>query len=308
MSNYNKEDKMDNSYYDTKKEFKRKQRRKKRMMHNIRVLLLYIVISATVILLSIKGIRALIDKYLPDSNISSQEATPVMEYNISDNSSDAKSNTDSFNISDYDTSDIPDQLLELMEKHPETRDFVLDYPELKDASFSLDVSNEITSGEIPLFIQWDKRWGYKHYGDDFFALTGCGPTCLSMVVCGLGGDTSYNPYAVGELMETNGYYEYGSGSLWSMMTDGASLIGLNGEEISLDKYVIYNHLSSRQPIICSMREGDFTETGHFIVLTDIDSDYNVTINDPNSRENSSHTWTLEYIMPQIKNLWSFSLK
>ena len=249
---------MDNSYYTTKKEYQRRQRRKKRLYHNIRALFLYFMVLGLVIFVAVKGIQAVIDRYTDDK--SDQSIISVIGYNTADGSSNANVSSSNIDLSDYDTSGIPDQLLELMEKHPETKDFVLSYPELKDATFSLDVSGDITAGEIPLFIQWDKRWGYKTYGDDFFALTGCGPTCLSMVVCGLGGDSSYNPYAVGQLMDANGYYEAGSGSLWSMMTDGASLIGLTGEEISLDENVIANHLNNGQPIICSMRPGDFTET------------------------------------------------
>ena len=43
----------------------------------------------------------------------------------------------------------------------------------------------------PLFLQWDPRWGYTEYGEDsFLGLSGCGPTCLSMVLYYLTGDKS----------------------------------------------------------------------------------------------------------------------
>lgn len=39
-------------------------------------------------------------------------------------------------------------------------------------------------GNIPLFIQWDKRWGKNVYGDGTIASNGCGPTALSLVIAG----------------------------------------------------------------------------------------------------------------------------
>ncbi|MCC8066097.1 MAG: hypothetical protein LIO94_03200, partial [Clostridiales bacterium] len=51
--------------------------------------------------------------------------------------------------------------------------------------------------------------------------------------------------------------------------------------------------------------GDFTYTGHFIVLTGIDGDGNVTVNDPNSPSNSSKTWSLDILVPQIRSLWIY---
>lgn len=114
--------------------------------------------------------------------------------------------------------EYPESLLKLLEKNPETKDFVMNYPKNKDRHVDIDVSKEVTQGKIPLFLQWDERWGYETYGDDFLALTGCGPTCLSMVRCGLSGDSSWNPYKTARMAENSGYYVSGSGSSWDLMT------------------------------------------------------------------------------------------
>jgi predicted double-glycine peptidase len=55
-----------------------------------------------------------------------------------------------------------------------------------------------------------------------------------------------------------------------------------------------------------MGPGDFTTTGHFIVLTGYDGQ-GFIINDPNSEENSEKIWTYQQLKNQIKNLWAFSL-
>ena len=82
---------------------------------------------------------------------------------------------------------LPDSLIEFEQKYPEATDFVENYHKYKNKSFDLDVSHEVRKDNIPLFIQWDKRWGYKTYGSNFLGVNGCGPTSLSMVICGLTG-------------------------------------------------------------------------------------------------------------------------
>lgn len=203
----------------------------------------------------------------------------------------------------------PDSLIHLYEKNTEAREFVLDYKDHvnDDASDeSIDISGDVTDGKIPLFIQWDERWGYKTYGDDFLAVTGCGPTALSMVCVGLTGNLNMNPYAVAKMAQADGYYVNGSGSSWDMMTGLAGDLGLSANELGLDADTIRSKLRGGHPIICIMGPGDFTTTGHFIVLTGVKSNGDVIVNDPNSRKNSDKSWNLEEIMSQMKNLWVYS--
>lgn len=170
----------------------------------------------------------------------------------------------------------------------------------------IDISNEVVKGKIPLFLQSDVRWGDEMYGDDKMEINGCGPTCLSMVLCGLSGTTKYDPLTVAEFAEFNGYYVKGSGSAWTLMSEGAELLGLTVHEVIFDEDHIRKELEAGRPIICVVGPGDFTTDGHFIILYDIDSENQVRIKDPNSKERSAKTWELEKIMPQIRNLWSYS--
>ena len=75
----------------------------------------------------------------------------------------------------------PEELVELLDKNPETKDFVLDYPLLKDSSPEIDLSEHTDTDSVPLLFQWDQRWGYNQYAGELMGLSGCGPTCLSMV-------------------------------------------------------------------------------------------------------------------------------
>lgn len=117
------------------------------------------------------------------------------------------------------TEEYPASLLEMLSKNEETAQFVLDYPDKKDNP-PAETIGDVTRGEIPLLIQWDERWGYTTYGSGLLAVTGCGPTCLSMVAAGLNGDSSITPWRVAEFAVENGYYVEGVGSAWSLMTEG----------------------------------------------------------------------------------------
>ena len=203
--------------------------------------------------------------------------------------------------------EYPESLAELLENNPETAEFVRDYGKEAGISHTIDLTNEIHPGEIPLFIQWDERWGYELYGNEMIAVDGCGPTSLAMVLAGLTQDASWSPLRVAEFAQENGYYVDGSGSSWSLMSDGASSLGLKAKVLSLDKGVIQKELEEGHPVICIMGPGDFTSSGHFIVLTGLNDDGTVRVNDSNSRINSKKSWDLDRIMGQIRNLWSYSL-
>lgn len=210
-------------------------------------------------------------------------------------------NTNAFSEGIY-----PDSLVELAKNNPEAEQFVKDYPQKKDDNGKIDVSGDLTEG-IPFFLQWDERWGYREYGGDFMAVNGCGPTCLSMVWCGLTGEGNWNPYRVAKMAEKKGYYVKGQGSSWDLMASGAAELGLYAETVTFDETHILDTLQQGKPIICVMGPGDFTTQGHFLVLTGIDGKGKITVHDPNSRKRSSQSWELKRLMTQIRNLWAYSI-
>ena len=73
-----------------------------------------------------------------------------------------------------------------------------------------------------------------------------------------------------------------------------------------DENAMANTLSYGNPIICSMGPGDFTDNGHFIVLTGYENGM-FHVNDPNSKIRSEKTWSYEELKNQIVNMWWYSL-
>lgn len=196
----------------------------------------------------------------------------------------------------------PDSLIELLEKNPEAEAFVLHYPFKKDQSPEIDLREYIGSAQVPLFLQWDERWGYSQYSGELMGLSGCGPTCLSMVCIYLLNDPQYTPEYVAAFAEQNGYSVPGKGSSWTLISEGGKELGLDVIEIPLDETRIIQNLEAGNPIICAMGPGDFTTTGHFIVMTGF-QEGKLKINDPNSPARSNTLWEYDKIKDQISNLW-----
>lgn len=198
----------------------------------------------------------------------------------------------------------PQSLVDLLERNPETADFVLNYP-LRQAQ-DVDLSGYDRSAGVPLFLQWDPQWGYEKYGSDFLAVTGCGPTCLAMAGYYLTGSINMNPGEIAAFAERNGYYASGYGSSWTLISEGSSRLGLKATELPLVKKKMTDALEAGNPVILALGKGDFTTTGHYIVLTDYE-DGAFTVNDPNSLARSGQTWTYEQLEGQIRNIWQISL-
>ena len=196
----------------------------------------------------------------------------------------------------------PEDLIELLEINPETKVFVLNYPFQTETEIDLSGYRRDT---VPLFLQWDPMWGYEKYGSGCIGQTGCGPTCLAMAGYYLTGEERFNPRDVAEFAAENGYYTSGYGSSWTLISEGAEKLGLTAKELPLVKSKMVEAVENGHPVILALGKGDFTSSGHYIVLAAW-ADGAFTVNDPNSRIRSEKPWTYEELEGQIRNIWEIS--
>lgn len=173
--------------------------------------------------------------------------------------------------------------------------------------------SEIASGitpeesieECPLFLQGDERWGSLSYGESIIALSGCGPTCLSMVLYSLTRDTDLTPDALADLAMRGGYYVVGAGTAWSFMEEIAPQYGVFVHQNAVwNQQMMEVYLDDGKLLICAMGPGNFTDQGHFLVIRG-HSDGKFLINDPFSRENSEKEWDYDTISSQCRHIWAF---
>lgn len=172
-------------------------------------------------------------------------------------------------------------------------------------SFSTPQS-EWTKGSIPALYQTDPLWESTTYNNGSkLGTSGCGPTCLSMVYTALTGNVDYGPKEMFLFAHEQGYMSE-EGTQWIFFTEGAQTLGLIGEELAPTEQVIRENLIAGKPIICSMGPGDFTTSGHLIVLTGIDQQHRLIVQDPNSPERSARGWDFDTVISQCRNMWAFS--
>lgn len=201
------------------------------------------------------------------------------------------------------SSEYPAKLLELLDKNPELLDFVFHYPVRSSVKKEIDLTEELESDFVPRLYQWDLRWGYEPYAGGMVGYTGCGPTCLSMVALHLTKNAEYTPAYVASVAEKEGYSVKGTGTSWELMSRGCRLFGLRATELPLDDNRMMSELANGHPIICAMGKGDFTESGHFIVISGYLGGF--LVNDPYSSERSEKVWSFDELRPQIRNLWAY---
>ena len=199
----------------------------------------------------------------------------------------------------------PEEIIGLIDHNDETLDFVKDYAEKKDDPVPDTVEADTGNGAIPHYLQWDERWGYASYGTSTIASSGCGPTCMSMVIVGLTGDTTATPYRLAKYSEENGYIDQSNNTYWAFLDAAARQWGLTCREGMMDETTLAAELAAGHPVICSMLPGDFTDGGHFIVLTGYDNGQ-VTLNDPFSIRNTQKKWNFADISGQIREMWVVS--
>ena len=98
-----------------------------------------------------------------------------------------------------------------------------------------------------------------------------------------------------------------SGSAWKLISEGGENLGLEVTELPLDEKRMKKSLEQGELIICIMGPGEFTTTGHYIVLCGC-KDGKFLVNDPNSKRNSEKLWGYDEMQGQIKNLWACKRK
>lgn len=280
----------------------KKQRARKRKLLRIR-LGIFLFLSCLILC---TGISILFQQKTQDPEVFPVNGTGALAESKSETDIEWESETDKLSQI-LDNPDLyPERLQELAVKNPEAIDFVLEYPEKSDLPPADTIGEVPGDGTIPLLLQWDERWGYAPYGSDtIVAVSGCGPTCIAMVACGLTGDNTITPAVVASYASEAGFLTDTNDTSWELMTVGCQHFGIYGQTLTLNETVMADTLNAGYPIICSMSPGIFTTTGHFIVLTGYEDGY-FTVNDPASQIRSETTYTYAEFQDQIKNMWFFT--
>lgn len=140
-----------------------------------------------------------------------------------------------------------------------------------------DVGSEEPSGgmDIPLYLQGN--YASAAWGDTNLAKSGCGPTCLAMVMSYLTGETVIPP----DMIAWSGTaYLAPTGSSWEFFPAAASHYGVGYRSVT-DQAGVVQALENGYPVIAREQPGSFfSSVGHFIVLRGVTDDGTFLVNDP----------------------------
>lgn len=168
-------------------------------------------------------------------------------------------------------------------------------PPLEEGSYDYTIMCGI--GALTYYNQGDTRWaGAIFGGSDTIAGYGCGPTALAMLVNSFT-NTQITPPEMAQWAADNGYWYPGSGSVHSLIPEGAAAFGLRAESFQdFTEEGVRQALADKKVLVALMGNGHFTQTGHFIIIASYYSGNQVTIADPSSMENTLIPWDINLIL------------
>lgn len=150
------------------------------------------------------------------------------------------------------------------------------------------------------------NYPYSSYGT--ISSHGCGPTSMAIVVSSFT-KQSISPITTTEWACSNGYC-FSNGSAHSLICGQANYYGLDCHQTTDNQEIVNSLASGNSLVVVLANEGEFTDGGHFLVLTGVDSSGNISIADPASPEKTKNTYTLDFLLDpargNIKKFWIVS--
>ena len=149
------------------------------------------------------------------------------------------------------------------------------------------------------YLQIDKRWKdlpYRVKGEtSTIGGSGCGPSCMAMVISTLTGKT-VTPVDTCKWSVEHGYKALNQGTFYSYFKAQGAAYNIDVKQLnSANIYhnpnsqyhqTVLSHLKSGGMVIACMGRGTWTRGGHYILLWGVNSDGSININDPASTKPS----------------------
>lgn len=180
------------------------------------------------------------------------------------------------------------QLLELALSQPEAIDFVASYPDAEKSAQAY--SDAARKGTAPTLYDWDTRWGAIDYGGHALALTGSGPTCISMAYMGLTGSNDKTPADVAALVTADGLATGDSSMSADAVEKIAGGLGLAAKSYTSSRQTLLDVLDAGTYILAEVRAGSLTDEAHWVLVTTENENGTVLVHDPTSPEATARAW------------------
>lgn len=169
------------------------------------------------------------------------------------------------------------------------------------------------------YLQTDPRWKSHDYSakgeKKTIGSSGCGPTAAAMVIATLK-DKHVTPVTTSDWSVAHGYKALNQGTFYSYFIPQFSAYGISckrlnmsnlyGKKTSSAHTEALNALKDGNWVIACMGKGNWTKSGHFILLYAWENG-SVWINDPASTAAARTKNTWELFSGQVKYLWTVTV-
>ena len=179
-------------------------------------------------------------------------------------------------------------LLELALEVPEAIDFVAAYPTAEKAAQPYE--DAVTKGTAPQLWCWDARWGNVDYAGRALALTGSGPTALSMAYMGLTGAADQTPADIAQAATEAQAATGDSAMTAEFLVSEAEKLGLKCESFASNADNLAQMLDSGTYVLMETKAGSLTSAAHWILVITENEDGSMQVSDPTSPAVSAHPW------------------
>lgn len=159
--------------------------------------------------------------------------------------------------------------------------------------------------------QYDPRWANRPIGIlpngniSTMATGGCGPTAIANAYNALQG-YGIDPGTIGAFAAKNGYITDG-GANSALFDQGVNAFGMKSNKVSGGSGIL-NSLRSGHPVIMSGKgngvSSPYTDVGHIVTATGIDSRGNIIVQDP--RSTTPYSRSIGDLTSGMTNAWSMS--
>ncbi len=155
-------------------------------------------------------------------------------------------------------------------------------------------------GTLTYYNQSDSRWAnYPYGGSDPLAVYGCGPTVMAMLVNSFTEHTCQPPDMAAWAAD-NHYWSSGYGTKHEFIPEGAAAFGLQAESFrELTAEGVMSELKNGHVLVALMGPGHFSDSGHFIIITENWTENQVRVADPARLERTQAAWDVQIILDEL---------
>ena len=169
---------------------------------------------------------------------------------------------------------------------------------VSEGQYTLSLTSSI--GTLTYYNQSDSRWAdYLYGGSDPLPVYGCGPTVMAMIVNSFTEHTCQPPDMAAWAAD-NHYWSSGFGTKHEFIPESASAFGLHAESFQdLTAEGVMSELKSGHILVALMGPGHFSDSGHFIIITDDWPGNQVRVADPARLERTQTAWDVQIVLDEL---------